>query len=235
MEEHTQTNGRAAGNSGASPCGPFSASKLLPLGIGFICLAFGIALGWTVSHLSAPRGRAPSEPDMERLCAVNPGVRVRAWTHIVVHHSADAVGDAAAFDEDHRRRRGWKRGLGYDFVIGNGTLSDDGEIEIGGRWRRQIDGAHCKAGGMNRKAVGICFVGNFETGRGPSHRQLLSGMALIRHLAERFSIPPENVLGHGQVEGSNTACPGENFPIDLFRAATNSPQPESRVCRTFSA
>lgn len=160
---------------------------------------------------------------MERLCAVNPGVRARAWTHIVLHHSADAVGDAAAFDKDHRRRRGWKRGLGYDFVIGNGTLSDDGQVEVGDRWRRQIDGAHCLAGGMNRKAVGICFVGNFETGRGPSHRQLLSGMALIRHLAERFSIPPENVLGHGQVEGSNTACPGENFQINLFRAAASSP------------
>jgi hypothetical protein len=219
----TQENQSGPGDEMQAPPSASAAERLIPVAVGAVCLALGIALGWTVSHLSAPRSRAPSEADMERLCAVNPGVRARAWTHIVLHHSADAVGDAAAFDKDHRRRRGWKRGLGYDFVIGNGTLSDDGQVEVGDRWRRQIDGAHCLAGGMNRKAVGICFVGNFETGRGPSHRQLLSGMALIRHLAERFSIPPENVLGHGQVEGSNTACPGENFQINLFRAAASSP------------
>lgn len=206
---------RAAG----SPC---SAPKLRPAVIGVACLVLGVTLGWTISRLMSPGRHVPSKSEIERLCAVDAAARIRPWTHIVLHHSADTVGDAAAFDKTHRRR-GWRRGLGYDFVIGNGTLSGDGEIEVGDRWRRQEDGAHCKADGMNRKAIGICFVGDFQSGGAPSASQLLSGAALIRHLAAKFAVPPENVLGHGQVNGAKTLCPGRYFPIDFFRAAPFSP------------
>jgi len=71
---------------------------------------------------------------------------VREWKYIVIHHSASASGCAAEFDRYHREKRGWENGLGYHFVIGNGSGAGDGQIEIGNRWVKQIDGAH--AGGI---------------------------------------------------------------------------------------
>ena len=47
------------------------------------------------------------------------------WTAIVIHHSASRTGNASIFDNWHREGRGWN-GVGYDFVIGNGTDSSDG-------------------------------------------------------------------------------------------------------------
>ena len=183
-----------------------------------VCLAAAVLGVWAISAF-VNRGGVPREEEFDRLCAVNAGVEFRKWTHIVVHHSATDKGDAASFDRYHRNTRGWRNGLGYDFVIGNGTRSGDGEIEVGDRWRRQIDGAHCEAGGMNQKAVGICFVGNFEEKSRPTKAQIDSGTALVRYLAWKFSIPPENILGHGEVPGASTQCPGRHFPTERLRAA----------------
>ena len=166
--------------------------------------------------------RGPTRQELERLSAVDPGIELRAWTHIVLHHSGTAANDAASMGKYHRETLGWQNGLGYDFVVGNGTRSGDGQIEVSTRWRRQIDGAHCKASGMNRRAIGICFVGNFEIEHGLSDAQILAGTALIRYLTERFSIPPENILGHGEVPGANTLCPGRFFPMDRMRAAARA-------------
>lgn len=227
METHTQTDGQLADGSENRAAGsPLFPEKLRPIAIGVACLVLGIALGWMISIRLSSGPHVPPEPDIEHLCAVDASVEVRPWTHIVLHHSAGSVGDAAAFDKLHRERGSW-RGLGYDFVIGNGTLSGDGEIEVGDRWRSQEDGAHCKKDGMNRKAIGICFVGNFETSRGLSASQLLSGAELIQHLAARFAIPPENILGHGKVKGAETLCPGKHFPMDFFRTAVGSPSAAS--------
>ena len=63
----------------------------------------------------------------------------RKWRFIIVHHSASESGNAAKFDRDHRNR-GWDE-LGYHFVIGNGTMSGDGQIEVGPRWVKQKHGS----------------------------------------------------------------------------------------------
>ena len=183
------------------------------------CLAVGVAIGVLVSAAMTSGYKVPSEAELERLCATDPDVQPRRWKYIVLHHSATEANDAASIDKYHRNKRGWVNGLGYDFVIGNGSRSGDGEIEVGERWLRQLDGAHCKADDMNRKAIGICFVGDFEKNGGPNPAQVHSGIALVRHLAGRFSVPPENVLGHGEVSGAQTLCPGKSFPMELMRAA----------------
>ncbi|MFA6384044.1 MAG: LysM peptidoglycan-binding domain-containing protein, partial [Candidatus Omnitrophota bacterium] len=69
------------------------------------------------------------------------------WKYIIIHHSATDSGNANSLYDLHNRR-GFD-GLGYDFIIDNGTGSkQDGQIEVSGRWVKQIDGAHCLAGGM---------------------------------------------------------------------------------------
>lgn len=136
------------------------------------------------------------------------------WTHIVVHHSAGASGSAAQFHEEHRRK-GWD-GLGYHFVIGNGSRTEDGRIETGYRWADQLDGAHAKRE-WNARAIGICLVGDFEKAP-PSPAQLASLESLCAWLCRRCGIPPENVVGHGATEGNRTLCPGRLFDLPGLRA-----------------
>jgi hypothetical protein len=89
--------------------------------------------------VAVPRLREPSDLPS----AWRSPVRPRNWKAIVIHHMASGTGSARAIDRIHRQK-GWD-GLGYHFVIGNGTLSDDGEVEIGYRWKIQKVGAHCRA------------------------------------------------------------------------------------------
>jgi hypothetical protein len=137
----------------------------------------------------------------------------RAWSVIAIHHSATREGGAARFDGMHKAR-GWD-GVGYDFVIGNGTDTPDGAIETTFRWREQRDGAHVK--GWNDVAIGICLVGNFEE-TDPTPAQLASAARLVRHLRRRFAIPRERVVGHGAL--GTTQCPGARLSLPALRAAS---------------
>ena len=48
-------------------------------------------------------------------------------------------------------------------------------------------------------------------------KQLDSLVLLVRGLQEQFSIPDDNVLGHGEVVGEYSECPGRDFPWAEFR------------------
>jgi N-acetyl-anhydromuramyl-L-alanine amidase AmpD len=142
------------------------------------------------------------------------------WTHIILHHSAQEGGNAAAIDRQHRARN-WDE-LGYHFVIDNGNGGTAGTIEVGSRWVKQKHGAHCRpnpndANYWNEHGIGICLVGNFETGK-PSPAQMASLARLVAFLMEECQIPRDRILGHGQVAGAQTACPGRYFSyVDLFQ------------------
>lgn len=188
--------------------------------LGFLVLgsAMGCAISTVFPHGSPTPQAVRPVSSLELLCRPGDGVRLRKWDYIVLHHTASKNDNASSIDIMHRAR-GWRNGLGYDFVIGNGGLSGDGEIEVSHRWSEQMDGAHCKADDMNQHAIGICFVGNFEDGPGPSEAQMQAGLELVRYLAQKFSIPPDHILGHRDVDGASTLCPGRNFPIRTFKAA----------------
>ena len=143
----------------------------------------------------------------------------REWNHIVVHHSASVTGSAAIFDRAHRER-GWD-GLGYHFVIGNGSASGDGEVEVGFRWTRQMQGAHAGNNEYNQHGIGICLVGNFEHGSLPSAAQMYSLRRLVRYLQVKTGVPTAEVCGHRNVPGKSTECPG-NMDLDAFRASLGS-------------
>ena len=62
-----------------------------------------------------------------------PAVAARNWKHIVIHHTASEGGSVAVIHAEHLSRKDkngnhWK-GIGYHFLIGNGTGMSDGEIE----------------------------------------------------------------------------------------------------------
>ena len=154
-------------------------------------------------------------PNAAPLKSVIPLYPSRKWDYIVIHHSATDVGNALNFDKAHIKRR-WK-GLGYHFVIDNGTSGkQDGQIEISPRWIHQEDGAHCKAGGMNYKGIGVCLVGNFSEDR-VTKNQMDSLVLLVNELKKYYNVSDSYILGHGQVKGSSTECPGKRFPWNEFR------------------
>ena len=143
----------------------------------------------------------------------------REWHFIVVHHSAGTSGNAAEFDKMHREVNGWQYGLGYHFVVGNGTGSPAGWVEVGGRWIAQLHGAHAgaKATEFNQHGIGICVVGNYEEGDFPEI--VYAGLRdLVVWLAKRYSIAPDRILPHRDVRGEPTDCPGKNFPLERLRA-----------------
>ncbi len=134
------------------------------------------------------------------------------WQTIVGHHSGIDRGNAASYDRFHRRERRMENGLAYHFVIGNGRDSGDGEIEIGDRWLRQIQGGHVRTHAVNMTSIGICVVGNFETRR-PSVRQMAAFRELVDYLRnEVLAGKPVNFAVHREIDRNHTVCPGRFFP-----------------------
>jgi hypothetical protein len=148
-------------------------------------------------------------------------VKRRRWQFIVVHNSGTRQGNAKAFDYYHRHVRRMQNGLAYHFVIGNGTSTGNGQIEVGDRWRRQINGGHVHSDYLNNIALGICLVGDFNRDQ-PTRAQLDSCEELIRYLRERCGkvdrgeIP---VKPHREINPPRwpTDCPGDAFPYSWFR------------------
>lgn len=138
------------------------------------------------------------------------------WKYIVVHHSASESGNALSIFNAHTQR-GFD-GAGYHFIIDNGSAGKkDGHIEATPRWIKQKDGAHCKAADMNHLGIGICLVGNFSKER-VSRRQMDSLVYLVNKLRKYYKISQSHVLGHRQVPGAKTECPGKYFPFDELNA-----------------
>jgi len=144
----------------------------------------------------------------------------KKWTAIVIHHSGTKNGNAAIFGKWHRQGHHWE-GVGYDFVIGNGTDSGNGQVEVTYRWQKQKTGAHC--GGTpgnwaNKDAVGICLVGDFNRTM-PTWRQMRSLVKLVSFLQSRYGIPKNRIYGHRTTPGAKpTDCPGKNFPMARLKS-----------------
>ena len=138
------------------------------------------------------------------------------WRFIVVHNSGTRQGNARIFDYYHRYVRKMPNGLAYHFVIGNGTSSGNGQIEIGGRWIKQLQGGHVHSDYLNNIALGICLVGDFNRDL-PTKEQLEALDELIRYLRIRVGKidgKPAIVKAHREINPPQwpTDCPGDRFP-----------------------
>jgi N-acetylmuramoyl-L-alanine amidase len=134
-------------------------------------------------------------------------------TYLIVHHTATAR-DATDFDgvqKYHVEGRGWDD-IGYHYFI-----SASGEVRAGRA--EDVVGAHCKAGGMNLKSLGICLAGHFDV-EAPTIAQLTAVTLLLRCLMAKYHIPANRVLGHGEVPEAKTSCPGAILRqwMEIFRA-----------------
>lgn len=100
------------------------------------------------------------------------------------------------------------RDIAYHFGIE--LVNDRYEIFVG----RDLDqdGAHCI--GMNQKAIGICFIGNFDGTRVPAD-QWTVGVFFVRSLCRILLIPITCVIPHRDY--AQKTCPGKLFDMELFR------------------
>ena len=128
------------------------------------------------------------------------------WQNIVIHHSASLSGNSVIFNNGHQKR-GMENGLAYHFVICNGHGGEDGLVEIGERWRKQLAGGHVRGDDLNNISVGICLVGDF-TSAPPTARQISSLKALLMHLLQLTDLQPSQITGHKNLPAQATACPG---------------------------
>lgn len=133
------------------------------------------------------------------------------WTHIVIHHSAghDSSGlELAEIRRFHKQGRGWTD-IGYHVVV---EEIDGVPVAIFARpwWR---PGSHCPEQGMNRRALGVCLVGNFS--KAPPSGPLLEAAAdCVGSLCSALGIAVKDVQPHRNLKA--TQCPGDLFPWELF-------------------
>lgn len=101
--------------------------------------------------------------------------------------------------------------VGYHYLV---EKVAEQYVTIVGRplWRY---GAHCKSGGMNGKALGVCVVGNFDV-ECPKPKQWEATIKIVGSLAIVFGIPIERVRGHRDY-ADYKSCPGKLFDMSLFR------------------
>jgi len=138
------------------------------------------------------------------------------WKFIIVHNSGTRQGSARVFDYYHRHVRRMRNGLAYHFVIGNGSSTRNGQIEIGDRWVHQMRGGHVHSDYMNNIGLGICLVGDFNRDQ-PTRAQLEACEELIKYLQERCGAKM-TVRPHREVNPPRwaTDCPGDVFPYGWF-------------------
>ncbi len=137
------------------------------------------------------------------------------WKYVIIHNSGTRQGNAKAFDNYHRNVRKMQNGMAYHFVIGNGTSSGDGEIEIGNRWTRQINGGHVASDYLNNISIGICLVGDLNRDL-PTKTQIAALQELTEYLRKRCGKSGgKNIVvrGHKQINPKPTDCPGDRFPL----------------------
>jgi N-acetyl-anhydromuramyl-L-alanine amidase AmpD len=179
-----------------------------------------------LSHPTAVRPAPPAHPgpadmDARHLPTLSlrgnpwrPRTAAREWKYIVIHHTATNSGSVDSIHTSHLKRKDkdgnpWM-GIGYHFVIGNGTGMTDGVIEPTFRWREQLPGAHAGVADYNDHGIGVVLVGNFDE-QPPSRAQLAAIKRLVAMLKFNYGITADRVIGHGEIRA--TACPGKYFPM----------------------
>lgn len=141
------------------------------------------------------------------------------WTHIILHHSLTDDGIAVNW----QAVRNWHMGLHPESPYQGDKAMQDIGYHFGIEWIHRgyeilmgrpldMDGGHTI--GMNKKAVGILCMGNYDV-QYPRPLMLDRLVPLLRVLCKIFKIPVENIKGHRDY--ADKSCPGKNFDLNIIR------------------
>jgi len=134
----------------------------------------------------------------------------REIKRIVLHHDGGIFDRCKYFLEgirDVSRGEGYE---GYHFIIGNkGILNRDGQIYSG----RAIEtsGRYTPA-----DALGVCLLGNFDKEH-PSDKQRATLVECLLELCTRNNLTEKDILGHRELPGARTTCPGRRINMNEIR------------------
>jgi hypothetical protein len=165
---------------------------------------------------------------------------------IAVHHSATVhpsigvpAGSALALFNHHVHDRGWTHGA-YHYVIHANGLIEHALDECIEGFHAGFNDPEDALGLMhgqywNRHYLAVCLLGWFDADRvinnddkpvavpnhftHPTSQQMNALIALIQTLQARYKIPSSRVLGHRELAGCKTRCPGANVDLHALRAA----------------
>ncbi len=148
---------------------------------------------------------------------------MREIKYIILHHSAtepvlnaeDTSGAELANVICNRARTHWQKEFptyrcDYHFLVGQTGAIFKGQPVTLPAW-------HATNYAVNVHSIGVCFLGNFQTGI-MKRAQFESGAMLVRKLMHLYGVPLKNVLRHKDVvsdithRANSTLCPGKNFP-----------------------
>ena len=148
-------------------------------------------------HRRADWGASPVRSNVDPMLPV---------THVTVHHSAmptiatwpSAVASEIRDIQSSHQEKGWAD-IGYHFIIDAGGGIWEGRPL---RWQGAHEGA-----GLNRGAVGVCLMGNFDEGPVPAaQRDALT--RLLDVLCRQFTLTGADIRTHREVRLDPTDCPG---------------------------
>jgi N-acetylmuramoyl-L-alanine amidase len=135
--------------------------------------------------------------------------------YIMVHHSLTEDGQTVswgAIEKYHRETMLWKD-CGYHAGV---ELIGDSYYALIGRAEDQ-EAAACPQGFMNRTALHVCCVGNYDLAPPPEGMLAVLVHRIMVPWMRRYSIPPEHIVGHHDYAPWKS-CPGTQFPLDRVRA-----------------
>ena len=137
-------------------------------------------------------------------------LRSKAAKYLDIHHTSGHEPNTEAVRQEHKAQ-GWED-IGYNWVVEpNGTVGAGRDPKYVGA--HDLGVAHGETLSMNRLAIGMVFIGDFEEGL-MGEVQLQSGITKAVELCQQYSIPLDRIRKHKDQYA--TDCPGKNFPWDRF-------------------
>ena len=130
------------------------------------------------------------------------------WQYVVIDHSGTRRDSLTSMAAEAKRL---ETDVPWHFVVGNGTESPAGALEVGERWRTQSPGAALHDPGYDAVSISVCLVGDYNE-ETPAAESLDTLARLCAVLVRRHSIPLSHVTTHyGMVPWMQS--PGRNFDI----------------------
>lgn len=132
------------------------------------------------------------------------------WRGVSISYSGHSYGSIQTISQQHDAMG--LGGVAHHFVIGNGTGSGDGQIDVGFRWRHQEpSGLTMLQPGRDPLLIDICLIGDGKAP--PTAAQVRELVWLIRQLQSHLGIPTSQVVMAS--EQPTTLAGG--FPEAAFR------------------
>lgn len=132
--------------------------------------------------------------------------------YVMIHHSLTADNQTVSWQaiRNFHKGLGW-RDIGYHYGIERVNFRMETLV---GRPEDQVAAA-CKEARMNKRAIHVCCVGNFDS-LTPSEAVLEQLVPLVAGLVRRYKLSLDHVVGHRDF-ATYKSCPGKMFNLVELR------------------